>query len=74
VRMVPHPKLTPNQAAVVADDFGMTDGELAVELRAPLVPYYTRLMRIGAGDTEMDPRYRQVVLANKDEVLPFVIF
>jgi predicted DNA-binding transcriptional regulator YafY len=38
VRMAPHPKLPPNQAAVVADDFGMTDGVLAVELRAPLVP------------------------------------
>lgn len=74
VRMVPHPKLPPNQAAVVADDFGMTGGELAVELRAPLVPYYSRLMRIGKGDTEMDPRFRQIVLANKDEVLPFVIF
>lgn len=74
VRMVPHPELKPNQAAVVADDFGMTDGELAVELRAPLVPYYTRLMRIGAGDTDQDPRFRQIVLANKDEVLPFVTF
>lgn len=74
VRMVPHPKLPPKQADVVADDFGMTDGELAVELRAPLVPYYTRLMRIGEGDTETDPRYRQIVLANKDEVLPFVTF
>jgi hypothetical protein len=52
----------------------MTGGELAVQIRAPLVPYYTRLMRIGEGDTEMDYRYRQVVLANKDEVLPFVIF
>ena len=74
VRMVPHPELNPNQAAVVADDFGMTGGELAVPMRAPLVPYYTRLMRIGEGDTEMDPRYRQIVLANKDEVLPFVTF
>ncbi len=74
VRMVPHPKLTPNQAAVVADDFGMANGELAVDLRAPLVPYYSRLMRIGEGDTEMDPRFRQIVLANKDEVLPFISF
>jgi hypothetical protein len=38
------------------------------------VPYYTRLMRIGEGDTEMDPRFRQIVLANKDEVLPFISF
>jgi len=74
VRMVPHPKLPPNQATVVADDFGMTDSELAVALRAPLVPYYVRLMHIGAGDTEMDYRFRQIVLANKDEVLPFVTF
>ncbi len=74
VLMVPHPKLTSNQATVVADDFGMTDGELAVELRAPLVPYYTRLMRIGEGDTEMDPRYRQIVLANKHAVLPYITY
>jgi hypothetical protein len=31
-------------------------------------------MRIGEGDTEMGARYRQIVLANKDEVLPFVTF
>lgn len=52
----------------------MVDGELAIDLGAPLVPYYTRLMRIGEGDIEMDPHYRQIVLANKDEVLPFVTF
>jgi len=38
------------------------------------VPYYTRLMRIGEGDTEMDYRFRQIVLANKEEVMPFLTF
>jgi predicted DNA-binding transcriptional regulator YafY len=74
VIIAPHPGLAPSQAEVITDDFGMVDGCISIELRTPLVPYYVRLMRIGSGDDERKPEQQQIILANKDEVLPYVTF
>ena len=70
VRIAPHPGLAAYQQQVIADDFGMVDGHVDIPLRAALIPYYLRLMRIGTGDERRDPKVQQIILANKDEVMP----
>lgn len=74
VRVAPHPGLTANQRQVIADDFGMMDDYVDIPVRAALIPYYLRLMRIGLGDESREPKIQQIVLANKDEVMPFVTY
>lgn len=70
VRIAPHPGLAASQQQVIADDFGMMNGYVDIPVRAALIPYYLRLMRIGSGDERRDPKVQQIILANKEEVVP----
>jgi len=72
IRIRPDPRLRKDQRDVVACDYGMTDGILAITLRGRLVPYALRLLHIDPALAAADPMAQQIVLANREELLPWL--
>ena len=68
VMITPHHDLPPAQQAIIAEDYGMTEGQSVQTIRAALVPYYLRLMQIEPGREHPDPKVQQIVLLNQDEI------
>ncbi len=46
IKMGPHPGLTEDQQAVIGRDYGMTDGQVALNLRQAYLPYFLRHMNL----------------------------
>src|SRR5690606_21451771 len=63
----PHPKLGPNQRAMVAKDYGMVDGSTVLRVRYAML-FYT-LKRLGLLDRpeEKAPRTQHIVVINREE-------
>lgn len=72
LRIVPDPRLSPEQRAVVAADYGMQDGVLIIPLRARLVPYALKLLHIEPGEPQSDPMAQQIVVENRDDLAPWL--
>ena len=68
VAMKPHPKLTADQQAVVAQDYGMKKNRLHVEVKLALLYYFLRRHGLGLSAGESNPREQHIILANDDEV------
>ncbi|MCH1492758.1 MAG: WYL domain-containing protein [Luminiphilus sp.] len=68
VVLIPDPRLSDDQRAVVASDYGMHEGTLQLEVRARLVGYLLQMLNINAGDILEDPRAQQVVIENRDDI------
>lgn len=61
--LAPHPGLSPQQQAIIADDFGMVDGRLNLQVRRALKLYVLRMLHL---DTEHhDPKVQQIVWLNR---------
>ena len=67
LKIVPHPGLSTQQKAVVASDFGMTNGEVLFPVRQACLFY--ALKRLRFLDEAENPAEQQIVLANKEEIL-----
>ncbi len=65
VQVLPHPELPPAQQVVIAEDYGMADGQITQPVRAALVPYFLRLMQIEPAREHPDPKVQQIVLGNR---------
>jgi predicted DNA-binding transcriptional regulator YafY len=61
-------RLSDEQQAVVANDYGMTDNRLLVQVRGALVQYLLQKMRIDINVISADPRAQQIVIQNMDAV------
>lgn len=62
--LAPHPGLSPQQQAVIADDFGMVEGRLNLQVRRALKLYVLRMLHL---DIEHDdPKVQQIVWLNKE--------
>jgi predicted DNA-binding transcriptional regulator YafY len=68
VCFTPDQRLSPEQQAIVANDYGMTDKRLLIHVRGALVPYLMQMMRIDINVVAADPRAQQVVIQNMDAV------
>ena len=63
----------PIQQDVIAHDYGMTNGQLKLTVRAKLAPYLLQLLNLNVGKQLEDARAQQIVLANYDEISPWLI-
>lgn len=54
VVIVPHPYLTEAQQAVVARDYGMTDGQRILTVRASLLTYLLKMLHLNLTDDAPD--------------------
>ena len=73
LHLIPDPRLSPDQQAVIADDYGMTNKRLALNIRARLLSYLLQLLNINAGTPFSDARAQQVIIANREEISPWVL-
>lgn len=64
--LAPHPGLSPQQQAVIADDFGMVDGQLNLQVRRALKLYVLRMLHLDIEHS--DPKIQQLVWLNREDV------
>ncbi|MGS2719352.1 WYL domain-containing protein [Paraglaciecola aestuariivivens] len=68
VCFTPDQRLSKDQQAVVANDYGMTNNRLLIQVRGALVQYLLQKMRIDANVISADPRAQQIVIENMDGI------
>lgn len=68
VCIVPDQRLSAEQQQIVANDYGMTDNSLLIQVRGALVQYLLQMMRIDMNVIAADPRAQQVTIQNMDAV------
>jgi predicted DNA-binding transcriptional regulator YafY len=66
VSLCPNPQLSPNQQKIVAQDFAMSNGEIAVPVRRAMLYYFSKRLRLDVADRFDDPREAPVVIKNRD--------
>ncbi|WP_280550346.1 WYL domain-containing protein [Halomonas sp. 11-S5] len=72
VRLIPDRRLPPRERALIAGDFGMQNGELALSCRGPLVLYALREVGVNPHHVETEPRAQQVEIANAQALAPWI--
>lgn len=68
VTIGPDPRLTADQQSVVAHDYGMTDGQWQLSVRAKLLPYLLKLLQLEPNQVAEDPRAQQIVIINQTDI------
>jgi predicted DNA-binding transcriptional regulator YafY len=68
VCFTPDQRLFLEQQTIVANDYGMTDKHLLIQVRGALVQYLMQMMRIDINVVAADPRAQQVLIQNMDAV------
>ncbi|AJD47525.1 hypothetical protein S7S_05525 [Isoalcanivorax pacificus W11-5] len=71
--LIPDPRLSRAQKAVIAGDYGMTDMQLSIPTRGALVSYVLQQLRVDSSPRERSPEAQQVVIKNRDEVARWLI-
>jgi predicted DNA-binding transcriptional regulator YafY len=72
VVITPDPRLTPAQQEVIAGDYGMRGQRLSLNTRATLVDYLLRMLQLDPRHIAENPLAQQIVLENRDELLPWL--
>lgn len=72
VRLQPDPRLDKSQREVVATDYGMRAGELAIISRGCLVPYVLQRLQLNPAREHPSPTAQQLVIANPAELQPWL--
>lgn len=67
-RLVPNPKLTESQQAVIALDYGMKDGLLVIPVRRALLYYFQKRLRLDVAEKLDNPQETPVIIKNLDEL------
>ena len=74
VRIGAHPGLSATQKEAVEFDYAMASGVLEHKVRAALVPYFLKAMRISQDDLTRDAMVQQIVLLNREELSQYWVF
>lgn len=73
VRLTPDPRLRPEQRAIIETDYGMAEGKLVIHTRGALAQYVLQRYQINpANPLNPDPKAQQLVVANLDELRPWL--
>lgn len=72
IKITPDSRLSPIQQNIIANDYGMNNGLLQLEVRASLVEYMLRALNIDPRKLEVMPEAQQIVVANYKEIEQFL--
>ncbi|MBD8736861.1 WYL domain-containing protein [Sphingomonas sp. CFBP 13706] len=67
VRIAPHPDLSGDQKAIVARDYGMTDGSSTLKVRYAMLFYVLKRLNLLGEPEKLPARSQHIVLANREE-------
>jgi len=68
LEITPDQRLTQAQQAIIARDYGMTQGSLTLDTRAALAPYALSRLGINFDNSHPDPLVQQLQLANPEQL------
>ena len=72
VRLIPDRRLPDAERELLAMDYGMTDGELLLHCRGPLVLYALRELGVNPHHSEPDPRAQQIEIADREALASWI--
>ena len=72
VVIVPDSRLKPEQRTIIEADYGMQDGQLLIETRGALVQYVLQRYQIDPTKVHAKATAQQIVVANLDELQPWL--
>ncbi|MDI5933526.1 WYL domain-containing protein [Halomonas kalidii] len=72
VRLIPDRRLPDAARELLAMDYGMTEGELLLYCRGPLVLYALRELGVNPHHSEPDPRAQQIEIANREALASWI--
>lgn len=67
VVLAPNPRLNTSQQEIIAQDYGMENGCVAVPVRRAMLYYFSKRLRLDAATRLDDPREAPVIVQNRDE-------
>lgn len=67
-----HPDLPENHKQVIAEDYGMINHQIEINIKGALVNYFLKLMHLEPNQEHPDPKVQQIVVVNKDMVKPWM--
>ncbi len=68
----PDPRLSTEQQDVIAHDYQMQNGQLAISTRACLAQYLLQEMQVNIRDIHISPEAQQLVLVNFNQIKPWL--
>jgi predicted DNA-binding transcriptional regulator YafY len=68
LKLAPHPKLNKNQKQCIEREYGMTNGECELKVRAAFVFYVKQRLDLNQLPNAKAPKQQHIVLINTDEV------
>ncbi|NAZ48115.1 WYL domain-containing protein [Vibrio toranzoniae] len=74
IKLIPDSRLTEAQAKVIAHDYGMEKGNLAIPTNAALVRYVLDAYNIDINVLNSTPKGQQIILGNFEELKPYLVF
>jgi predicted DNA-binding transcriptional regulator YafY len=66
VLLTPNPRLEVSQQEIIAQDYDMKNGQVAVPVRRALLYYFSKRLRLDVASND-DPREAPVIVKNRDE-------
>lgn len=72
VVLAPSPRLLPGPRRAIELDYGMEDGRAVVQTRLALLRYVLLSLRLWRPPADARPEEEQVVLVNRDQLLPYL--
>ncbi|PAR48968.1 WYL domain-containing protein, partial [Vibrio metoecus] len=73
VELIPDLRLNEKQRAVIEKDYAMSDGVLRIATNASLVRYVLDTYNIDIHVQKSNPQGQQIVLGNRDELVPYLL-
>ncbi|MEZ9648973.1 helix-turn-helix transcriptional regulator [Vibrio lentus] len=74
IELMPDPRLTEAQAAVVAHDYGMENSTLTIPTNAALVRYVLDTYNIDISVLDSNPKGQQIIIGNFEKLKPYLFF
>ena len=68
----PDPRLSPEQRAIIAADYGMSRGVLRIDSRAALVKYSLQALNIDPHTVDPKPEAQQIIISNRKDIEPWL--
>ncbi|WP_340677806.1 WYL domain-containing protein [Paraglaciecola sp.] len=65
-------RLSPQQKAVIEQDYQMQNGQLVIETRAALTQYLLQALQLNTKMIEPDPCAQQIILSNPNDIKPWL--
>jgi predicted DNA-binding transcriptional regulator YafY len=72
IHIEPDKRLNADQRQVIEHDYGMRDGSILITVRAPLVTYFLKSLRIDINTIDADPCAQQIIISNLSAIKKWV--